>query len=428
MIKKIITPILGFFPLLIAVLLPFFSGGEDPLIKLFSILLISFSLLLFTLFSGLKWLRGNSFFSARVILGLFLLFSFLSSIFSHNVFFSLLCWLEFLLGALIFFTLQKQEFWQNKKYSILAVIVSSSTLLSLLGFFYYLVGNYTRLTSTFYWPNPFASFLLLILPLNIYLLWQGRYKLIWLLFLIINGSAFVLTGSRGAWLSLILVLVGLAIIAWRQKEFFVPKKNIFNILKIFILIVILAFVLQGLKDNNWSFIQRNYQGPLDSSSVMRLDYWLGAGKIFISNPFLGTGLGSFKTVYQYYQSNPLSSGKYAHNWYLELLAEGGILVFLSFLAFILLVLRPQNKMTENPFSWFILISLSSYLLHNGVDIGSHYFANQILFWLLLTWYISINIKIEKKENNNLFIPRFIPVIILGLTTIFIVLICFTALI
>lgn|GEM_PF-4885839 len=57
----------------------------------------------------------------------------------------------------------------------------------------------------------------------------------------------------------------------------------------------------------------------------RLDWWTAAWRMVSDRPFLGFGAGSFAFVYPEYRGGPGLSAVYAHNYYLEFLAENGVL-------------------------------------------------------------------------------------------------------
>ncbi len=63
------------------------------------------------------------------------------------------------------------------------------------------------------------------------------------------------------------------------------------------------------------------------STVSRGLMWLATWHIFLSHPWLGTGLGSYFLYYPAYRlpGELASAGTYAHNDYIEYLAEGGLI-------------------------------------------------------------------------------------------------------
>jgi O-antigen ligase len=73
----------------------------------------------------------------------------------------------------------------------------------------------------------------------------------------------------------------------------------------------------------------------NASTVARGLMWIATWHIFLSHPYLGTGLGSYFLFYPAYRlpGELASAGTYAHNDYIEFLAEGGLINLGFLLAF-----------------------------------------------------------------------------------------------
>lgn len=81
---------------------------------------------------------------------------------------------------------------------------------------------------------------------------------------------------------------------------------------------------------------RGFAGPSEDSSLgARLLMWESALQLHNEAPVVGTGLGSYKILYPRYRSaaESTTSGDMAHNDYLQILAEGGLLLFSVFVLF-----------------------------------------------------------------------------------------------
>ncbi len=93
-----------------------------------------------------------------------------------------------------------------------------------------------------------------------------------------------------------------------------------------------------------------------ASASSRVPLWLAAWRMFLEAPWTGHGVGGFLSLYRYYL-HPLPAGvvidprvtPWAHNIYLEVLAElglGGLLAFLSLFVFPLKRWKDGRKMQE----------------------------------------------------------------------------------
>jgi len=63
----------------------------------------------------------------------------------------------------------------------------------------------------------------------------------------------------------------------------------------------------------------------------RSPQWQVAWQLFLDNPFVGTGLGTFSVLYPSLRTEYVSAGKLAHNDYLQLMHEGGLLLAIFFI-------------------------------------------------------------------------------------------------
>ena len=83
------------------------------------------------------------------------------------------------------------------------------------------------------------------------------------------------------------------------------------------------------------------------SNSQRLELWSANWQMFINHPLLG--LGIHKNYYQTQDYHKILNHKYnivgghAHNTYLQLLTNGGLLVFLSLIAFFVFVIKNSLK-------------------------------------------------------------------------------------
>src|SRR6266478_6519671 len=104
-------------------------------------------------------------------------------------------------------------------------------------------------------------------------------------------------------------------------------------------------------------------------------------------PWIGTGMGSFETVYPQYQSEVTDEIiDHAHNDYAEALAEaglvGGILILTSLVTFFALAFRNLNERLKHERGWMQLgatLGCCGLLVHSLVDFNLHMPANAAWF-------------------------------------------------
>ena len=137
------------------------------------------------------------------------------------------------------------------------------------------------------------------------------------------------TGSRGGLLAW-LCTIPFALWGFRRQAGDFPRwMMIFGL-------VVLAFLLMNYA-KGYDILGHLTPGYIDhnSSTVARSLMWLATWHIFLSHPWLGTGLGSYFLYYPAYRlpGELASAGTYAHNDYIEYLAEGGLINLGFLLAF-----------------------------------------------------------------------------------------------
>jgi len=224
-------------------------------------------------------------------------------------------------------------------------------------------GPYLRAHGTFGQPNALGGYLGLILPLAVStaLLWwslltawwprnrSGRLvscRAEWILALAgavsvpILGAGLVMTYSRGAWLAF-----GAALVAvWSLRG-----RRALVLLLILALVGLLALAL-GAIDLLPSFITERLGSIVESlalfdartvlvtdenfAAVQRMAFWQTALAMWEAHPWVGVGPGNYPVAYGQYHVHPAFSEPLAghpHNFYLQLLAEAGIIGLAAYL-------------------------------------------------------------------------------------------------
>jgi len=138
-----------------------------------------------------------------------------------------------------------------------------------------------------------------------------------------------------------------------------------------LIVCLLAAALAGF------FFQR--LGEIDDfTAVSRLAIWGGAFTVFSQSPLLGVGFGNLRGLMGGLLNLPDGWTGDAHNLYLELLAETGVIGFLIFSALIILALRAalkQMRRAQNDFNKMITVAvfaaICGVLVHGTVDYLFH---------------------------------------------------------
>lgn len=254
-----------------------------------------------------------------------------------------------------------------------------------------------RVTSTFDNPNVLGEYLVLVIPLCLSMLWVRKN---WLNRVIFACMAFVMliclifTWSRGAWLGLI--FASSVFILLRDRRFvLLGAAGIFA----------LPFVLSPAIISRFASIG-NLQ---DSSSAYRFSIWIGSLDMIKDYWPSGIGLGAkaFTMVYPKYALSGASYALHAHNIYLQLLVEMGIVGLVVFVllvfGFYKLILSACYKTSDNflfTFMAALCAGMSGYLLQGMVDNIWYNYRIFFTFWTMFSFGLIARRLVDKEVKGT----------------------------
>ncbi|GEM_PF-4903206 len=214
-----------------------------------------------------------------------------------------------------------------------------------------------RLYATGKEPLFFANYLVFAIPLTFFLITieaqKYRSRLLWVM-LTLEIFALILTFSAGGWIGLIVVIVSLLLL--RFKTLWDHRKGLLItgiavILGLILLINIYPILSRGFialtpKITSIFRLEKlfandllNYS-PSVTSTTDRKNLSRTAINIFKDHPVIGVGLGNYAFVFNQYKPPDVQRYNFvsiANNQYLEILAETGILGFIFYISFILMI-------------------------------------------------------------------------------------------
>jgi O-antigen ligase len=312
---------------------------------------------------------------------------------------------------------------------IVNVLVFTAAIMSFLGIIQR-IGNFELIYgfravyqaaffSSFVNQHHFASFMLMTIGLSLALFLESsvrRNKKIFLLFgLLLMAIAIILTGSRGALLSLIAV-VGFVIsfkFAARDRTYESDGKTkasrnfripvyIVSFLTIVIFLIGSIILLGGDQSLIRGIGLAETQGDFSNG---RLHFWSIALQNFSNHPILGTGLDSFGVVYPEYDTwNGIFRVEQTHNDYLQILSDAGIFGFICVISFIVLFVKKGFSKIKNTQSRYNKsVSIGAFagclgiLIHSFVDFPLRTPANTFVFLILVV--LATDFRDPKKKRG-----------------------------
>jgi tetratricopeptide (TPR) repeat protein len=188
----------------------------------------------------------------------------------------------------------------------------------------------------------------------------------------------------------------------------------------------------------WDKIFERFASLKNAQGVIyehRLDFWEDTREIISHYALTGSGMGTFPHVYPLHRS--FTSDRFlshAHNDYLELLAEGGMIGFLIAAAFLATLFRKTYTVftrRRDAFSVYLYIgcvtAMTSSLLHSFTDFNMHIGANGLWFFFVAGIAVSAaNTGMRKQSRETRLVPitsaskkilSFVMVLILAVSSI-----------
>ena len=260
--------------------------------------------------------------------------------------------------------------------------------------------------------HHFAGYMELTLGLNLGLLFAGSLekekRFIYLFAALLMGVALIMTNSRGGIISLvaeILFLTALTVFRKRRRREVQDRaQRIRNAaLRSALALALIVSLFAGVVWLGGEEVLSRFVGTVNSEdpTTGRAHFWSVTTDIIKAHPFLGTGLGAFAVVYTRYDSrNGLYRLEQAHNDYLQVLSDGGIVGAGLGLFFIVMLFRLGFARRESRDEFRSGVAIGALagcfavLIHSFFDFTLHTTSNALLF-LVLAALATMNGRVEQ---------------------------------
>lgn len=240
-----------------------------------------------------------------------------------------------------------------------------------------------KITAAFKAPNDFGTYVATVLPLPLALIafnvmnWKKKSGLLALSLLL--GACLLLTFARGGWLGFLAGFLFLFIFAGGKRL----------VIAVLVLVLLgsltISFAPHVIKEQISSIVKLGR----DTSSIDRLLIWKTGWRMFLDKPIFGHGLNTFMGVFDKYRPPEYKEVVYAHNCFLQIAAETGIIGFLVFLWFCgSVIFRAFSKYFSAPDRLMKAVMLGTIagifatLTNSLVDTNLYSLPLAVLFWSL----------------------------------------------
>jgi O-antigen ligase len=242
-------------------------------------------------------------------------------------------------------------------------------------------------------------------------------RLLYIFAIVIMAVALVITGSRGGIVSLgaeVLFIVSIAGLVRRKdkgeaEESTAAQSRVRSALVRvgvgFALVVALLFAAVSLGGEE-SLARLFGTVSADDPTSGRVQFWQGTLEVIKQHPLLGAGLGAFSVVYTRHDVlNGATRLEQAHNDYLQILADAGIVGGLLGLIFIYALFRHgfarlnSTDKFRRGVAAGALAGCFAVLVHSFFDFSLHMTANALLF-LVLAALATLNGRVEEITKSS----------------------------
>lgn len=315
----------------------------------------------------------------------------LLSIYLHDSLYATI-WLLTILG-IYYLAVNNLDIFAIRRLIIIVVFLGTGmSLIGLAQYFFNLPHQWWAderfLTSTYVNHNHFAGYLEMVLPLTCGLFLSE--KSFWRKAALGSAAgimfvAFIFAQSRGAWGSLSIAAL---IMAFYLSKKNIVKKRVFLIAILFPLLIFAAFYYG--EGRIAARVETIADVDTDASLLSRLKIWQGALAMIKEHPLAGTGIGTLVWGFSHYRPSGLNYKIiHAHNDYLHMAAEMGMLSLLLMFWMVFIVLRRGfSLVSKQPICAGITVGLLSIFLHGFIDFNFHIPANMTLVAILCAFLMS----------------------------------------
>lgn len=240
--------------------------------------------------------------------------------------------------------------------------------------------------------NHYAGLMEMLIPVPLVFAFSrfGKQRERWIA---ASAAAFMaatifLSGSRGGMTALAVEIAIFLALVFRERQ----KQNIATLLSAFLLIALAMIVWSGGHEVKVRIATFAADKHSDLATDIRLQIDRDILHMFRQRPALGWGQGTFADVYPRFRSFYTDSlVNAAHNDFLQVLVETGIIGFGIMIWFLVVTLRralrKSSKWTSNlngAISVVAILGISGMLVHSLVDFNMQVPANAALFYSLCT--------------------------------------------
>lgn len=274
--------------------------------------------------------------------------------------------------------------------------------------------------STFVFPPALAGFLILVMPLSISVCLTSKARLKWICFSfpLLILFCLILTFSKGGWLS---GLLSMLVFGFIWLVVIKKVRRVVVIIGLAVPILIFTFLLV------FDYLPQATLSGFIGSFAVRSGYWKAIPSMVKDYLLIGSGPGTFGTIYPGYRLLLGRETQMAHNNYLQIFVETGIIGLIAFLWLLARFLKrgiglilEEKTREEKILLLGYFAGVSGFLIHSLVDFGLYIPGIAMTIFVFLALMVSPTRAAARDaptQNASSFAAKlFLTIVILLVTT------------
>ncbi|HZT96591.1 MAG TPA: O-antigen ligase family protein [Chloroflexota bacterium] len=197
-------------------------------------------------------------------------------------------------------------------------------------------GAFLRAYGTFQQPNPMAGYLNFVLPFALAAAWMTKSRSMMVATSLIAAGSLV-TFSRAGWAAGVLGVAAVCLILaprLRVWPLFIGLAAAVSGLMLSFSLLPSALFLKAADSLGITGIDFRHYSKSNFSEIERAAHWVAGLRMFPAHPLLGVGIGNYSAAYPaYHVGNFVHPLGHAHNYFINIAAEAGVLGLVAYLLF-----------------------------------------------------------------------------------------------
>ena len=305
------------------------------------------------------------------------------------------------------FMVAATQVWTGPKIKkFLYIVIGAVVFVGVDGMFQYITGTdfirgrtlipddyLRRISASFIHPNDFGAYLMVMASLLVSMLIFSKNGLKRTL-MFSSGLAIVtvclfLTASRGAWMSFAAAFITVGMLKGKR------------IAALFVVILISIFVFMPSQTRQRIYETANFESGTTWERVM---IWQGNVNMIKEHPVLGFGVNTYSKHFPDYKPEGYPDDRYAHNCYLQMASEIGIVGAMLFLVFIAVALFSSFKRIvsmpdgeRKSLAVGLFGGSVGFVLNSAVDTHLYSLTLAVFFYILLGFVFSSSVNYRDEQ-------------------------------